>query len=140
MVQILVHLDDQIANEVRRIVKEKYGSKKGSLSLVIEDALKRALIPAEEISASTLLEIIDYVSRASKEDQPKDQILTNVYLMLDRQFEQSIISGLKDSKDKSRMRIVPKGENPVEFLRNLSKEETTKTTSKHAPRKNGQVH
>lgn len=122
MVQILVHLDDEIAEEVRKIVREKYGSKRGALSLVIEDALKRALIPTEEISASTLLEVIDYVSRASKENQPKEQILTNVYLMLDRQFEQSIIRGLNDAKTKSRTKTVPKGSDPVEFLRKLASE------------------
>ena len=122
MVQILVHLDDEIAKEVRKIVKEKYGSKKGALSLVIEDALKRSLIPTEEISASTLLEVIDYVSRASKENQPKEQILTNVYLMLDRQFEQSIMRGNSDAKSRSRTKTVPRGSDPVEFLRKLISE------------------
>ena len=122
MGQILVHLDDEIVKEIRKIVKEKYGSRKGSLSLVVEDALRRALVPAEEISASTMLEIIDYVSRASKEGQPKDQILTNVYLMIDRQFEQSIVRGLEDAR-KSRTRIVPKGRDPIEFLRKFASEQ-----------------
>ena len=124
MVQILVHLDDEIAKEVRKLVKEKYGAKRGSLSLVVEEALKQALVPSSEISAATLLEIIDYVSRASKENQPKDQILTNVYLMLDRQFEQSIMRGLDDSKDKRQTKTVPKGSDPVEFLRKLASEKS----------------
>jgi hypothetical protein len=124
MVQILVHLDDEIAKQIRKIVREKYGDRRGALSLVVEEALKQSLIPTTEISAATLLEIIDYVSRASKENQPKDQILTNVYLMLDRQFEQSIVRGLKDSKTKSRVKTVPKGTNPVEFLRKLANEES----------------
>jgi len=49
-----------------------------------QNPLKRSLVPQEEILASTLLEVIDYVARASKEGQPKDEILTNVYLMLSR--------------------------------------------------------
>jgi metal-responsive CopG/Arc/MetJ family transcriptional regulator len=122
MPQILVHLDDELVREIRKIVKEKYGSRRGSLSIVVEDALRRSLVPPEEISASTLLEVIDYVSKASKEGQPKDQILTNVFLMLDRQFEQSIIRGLEDAKKSGRTKTVPKGNDPVDFLRKLASE------------------
>jgi hypothetical protein len=105
------------SNEVRKLIKEKYGAKTGSLRLVVEEALKQALVPGSEISAATLLETIDYVSRASKENQPKDQILTNVYLTLDRQFEQSIMRGLDDSKNKRKTKTAPKVSDPVEFLR-----------------------
>lgn len=45
--------------------------------------------------------------------------MTNVYLMLDRQFEQSIAKGVRDLKE-GRYRVVPKGEEPVEFLRKLA--------------------
>ena len=126
MAQILVHLDEEVIREVRKIVKEKYGGRRGSLSLVVEDALKRSLVPPVEISASALLEIIDYVSRASVERQPKDQILTNVFVMLDRQFEQSIIRGLEDSKRRGGARTVPKGKDPVDFLRELADESAKK--------------
>jgi hypothetical protein len=37
---------------------------------------------------------------ALREEQSKDQKVTNVKLMLDRQFEQSIERGLNDAKDK----------------------------------------
>jgi len=124
MVQIVVHLDDEIAKQLRKILKEKYGDRRGALSLAVEETLKQSLVPTTEISAAALLEIIDYVSRASKENQPKDQILTNVYLILDRQFEQSIVRGLNDSKTKSRVKTFPKGTNPVEFLRKLANEES----------------
>ncbi|MGI0085887.1 MAG: hypothetical protein ACREBQ_12475, partial [Nitrososphaerales archaeon] len=66
------------------------------------------------------LEVIDYVSRASKERQPKGQILTNVFLMLDREFEQSIIRGMEDMKKRERLLKVPKDEDPIEFLRKLA--------------------
>ncbi|HXQ91915.1 MAG TPA: hypothetical protein VN739_02840 [Nitrososphaerales archaeon] len=122
MPQVLVHLNDELVNEIRKIIKEKYGNRRGSLSIVVEEALKRSLEPPEEISASTLLEIIDYVSRASKEGQPKDQILTNVYLMLDRQFEQSILRGLEDMKKKGRTRKVPRNVDPIDFLKKLARE------------------
>jgi hypothetical protein len=92
--------------------------RKGALSLVVEEALRQAVFPPAEISASVLLEIIDYVSRASKEGQTKDQILTNVFLMLDREFEQSIVRGMEDMKTR-RTRGVPSGEDPVQFLRKL---------------------
>ncbi len=124
MPQILVHLDDELVREIRKIVKDKYGSRRGSLSIVVEDALKRSLVPPEEISASTLLEVIDYVSRASKEGQPKDQILTNVFLMLDRQFEQSITRGLEDAKKRGRTKTVPKRTDPIDFPRKLASETT----------------
>ena len=120
MVQLLVHVNEDVAKEVRRIVREKYGGKRGALSLVVEDALKQAVSPPAEISASTLLEIIDYVARASKEGQSKDQILTNVFLMLDRDFEQSIMRGMDDLK-KKRLQRVPRGKDPVEFLERLAK-------------------
>ncbi|MDG6921534.1 MAG: hypothetical protein JRN59_08395, partial [Nitrososphaerota archaeon] len=68
-----------------------------------------------------LLEVIDYVSRASKEGQPKDQILTNVFLMLDREFEQSIMAGVEDA-GKGRVHEVPKGRDAVEFLRELARQ------------------
>ncbi len=121
MAQILVRVDEDLANEIRRIVKEKYGGRRGALSLVVEEALKGVVSPPAEISSSTLLEVIDYVSRASKEGQSKDQILANVFLMLDREFEQSIVKGIEDLK-RGRTRSVPKGEDPVEFLRALARQ------------------
>lgn len=119
MAQLLIHVEEDLAKEIRRIVRDKYGGKKGALSLVVEEALRQAISPPVEISTSTLLEIIDYVSRASKEGQPKDQILTNVFLMLDREFEQSIIRGMEDMK-KGRVSKVPKGKDPIEFLEKLA--------------------
>jgi len=118
MAQILVRVDDDLAKQVRRIVREKYGGRRGALSLVVEEALRQAVSPAAEISASVLLEVIDYVSKASTEGQPKDQILTNVFLMLDREFEQSIMRGVEDVK-KGRYRQVPSGEDSIRFLRKL---------------------
>ncbi|HVP23448.1 MAG TPA: hypothetical protein VMS77_06000 [Conexivisphaerales archaeon] len=122
MTQLLIRIDEDLAEAVRMLVKEKYGGKRGALSLVVEEALREALFPPAAISASTMLEVIDYVSRASKEGQPKDQLLTNVYLMLDREFEQSIIRGVEDDR-RGRYRNVPKGEDPVGFLRKLAAEE-----------------
>jgi hypothetical protein len=119
MAHMLVRVDDDLAKQVRRIVREKYGGRRGALSLVVEEALRQAVSPPAEISASTLLEVIDYVSRASKEQRPKDQILTNVFLMLDREFEQSIVRGIDDLK-RGRYRQVPSGEDPIEFLRKLA--------------------
>lgn len=119
MAQILVRVDEDLAKEVRRIVKEKYGGRRGALSLVVEGALREVVSPPAEISASSLLEVIDYVSRASKEGQPKGQILTNVFLMLDREFEQSIMTGVEDLR-KGRVHEVPKGHDAVEFLRELA--------------------
>ncbi|MDA4123195.1 MAG: hypothetical protein OK456_08465 [Thaumarchaeota archaeon] len=122
MTQILVRVDEDLAKEVRAMVKEKYGGRRGALSLIVEKALRDAVSPPAEISSSTLLEVIDYVSRASKEGQPKDQILINVFLMLDREFEQSIIKGVEDQKG-GRYKSVPKGKDPVEFLRKLAERE-----------------
>jgi hypothetical protein len=119
MAQLLIRVDDDLAREVRRIVREKYGGRRGALSLVVEEALKQAVSPPAEVSTSTLLEIIDYVSRASIEGQPKDQILTNVFLMLDREFEQSVLRGMEDIK-KGRYRRVPISADPIEFLRKLA--------------------
>ena len=121
MAQILVRVDEDLAREVRKIVKEKYGGRRGALSLVVEEAIREAVSPPAEISASSLLEVIDYVSRASKEGQPKDQILTNVFLMLDREFEQSIVTGVEDLR-KGRVRAVPRGQDAVEFLRRLAEQ------------------
>ena len=119
MAQILVRVDEDLAKEVRRLVKEKYGGRRGSLSLVVEDALRAAVSPPAAISSSALLEVIDYVARAAKEGQPKDQILTNVYIMLDREFEQSVIRGVDDAKSR-RVTTVPSREDPVAFLRKLA--------------------
>jgi hypothetical protein len=119
MAQILIRVDDDVAREVRRIVKEKYGGKRGALSIVVEEALRQAVSPPAEISVSTLLDVIDYVSRASRDGQSKEQILANVFIMLDREFEQSIIRGAEDVKTR-RVRTTPKGEDPVEFLRKLT--------------------
>ncbi len=119
MTQILVRVDEDLAKQVRRIVREKYGGRRGALSLVVEEALRQAVSPPAEISTSTLLEVIDYVSRASVEGQPKHQILTNVFLMLDREFEQSIERGMEDMR-KGKYRRVPSGQDPIEFLRKLA--------------------
>jgi len=119
MAQILVRVDEDLAREVRRLVREKYGGRRGALSLVVEDALRDAVSPPATISSSTLLEVIDYVARAAEEGQPKDQILTNVYIMLDREFEQSVIKGVEDMKN-GRLTAVPAKENAVSFLRKLT--------------------
>jgi hypothetical protein len=119
MAQLLVRVDDDLAKQVRKVVRDKYGGRRGALSLVVEEALRQAVSPPAQISVSTLLEVIDYVSRASKEGQSKDQVLTNVFLMLDREFEQSILRGEEDLK-KGRYRQVPIREDPAEFLRKLA--------------------
>lgn len=119
MAQILVRVDEDLAREVKKLVKEKYGGRRGALSLIVEGALREAIAPPATISSSTLLEVIDYVERAAKEGQPKDQILTNVYIMLDMEFEQSLIEGVHDMKS-GRSRRVPAGENPIAFLRRLA--------------------
>lgn len=119
MTQILVRVDEDLARQVRKLVKEKYGGRRGSLSLMVEDALRQAISPPTTISASALLEVIDYVGRAAKEGQPKDQILTNVYIMLDREFEQSVIRGVEEMKS-GRVKKVPAAENPIGFLRKLA--------------------
>jgi hypothetical protein len=119
MTQILIRVDEDVAKQVRRIVKEKYGGKRGALSMVVEAALRQAVSPPAEISASTLLDVIDYVSRASKDGQTKEQILANVFIMLDREFEQSVIRGTDDMEAR-RVQTTPKGDDPVEFLRKLA--------------------
>lgn len=119
MTQLLIRVGDDVAREVRRLVKEKYGGRKGALSQIVEEALVEALSPPADISAPTMLEVIDYVAEASKDGRNKDEILTNVYLMLDRQFEQSIVRGIKDLKE-DRYKTVPREEEPVEFLRKLA--------------------
>lgn len=119
MAQILVRVDEDLAKEVRRLVREKYGGRRGSLSLVVEDALREAVSPPATISSSTLLEVIDYVARAAKEGESKDQILTNVYIMLDREFEQSVIRGVEEMKS-GRTTQVPARQDPVEFLKKLA--------------------
>jgi hypothetical protein len=119
MAQILIRVDEDLAKEVRKIVREKYGGRRGALSLVVEQALREVVYPPVEITPSVLLDVIDYVSRASKEGQSKDQILANVFLMLDREFEQSIVRGMEDF-EAGRSRKVPKGEDPIEFLRGLA--------------------
>ena len=119
MAQILVRVDEDLAKEVRKLVREKYGGRRGSLSMLVEDALRDAVSPPATISSSTLLEVIDYVERAAKEGQPKDRILTNVYIMLDREFEQSIIRGVEDMKS-GRIIAVPIKEDPVAFLKKLA--------------------
>ncbi len=119
MAQILVRVDDDLERQVRRLIKEKYGGRRGGLSLLVEEALRQVVTPPAELSASTLLEVIDYVARAAKEGHSKEEILTNVFIMLDREFEQSIVKGMEDLKEK-RFRKVPKGEEPLEFLRGLA--------------------
>lgn len=119
MAQILVRVNEDLAKEIRRLIKEKYGGRRGALSLIVEEALRQVISPPAEISASALLQVIDYVSAASKQGRPTDQILTNVFVMLDRQFEQSIVKGIDDLKE-GRYKEVPKGEEPVEFLRKLA--------------------
>lgn len=100
------------------MVKEKYGGRRGSLSLLVEEALREAVSPPTVISSATLQEVIDYVAGAAKEGQSKKQILTNVYIMLDREFEQSIVNGVEDMRTGG-VKKVPADEGPVEFLRQL---------------------
>ena len=119
MAQLLVKVDDEVAKSVRRIVEERYGGKRGALSMIVEQALREAVSPRTEISTSNLLEIIDYVSRATTERQSKSQILTNVFLMLDREFEQSIERGMSEFKE-GKLNKVPKDQDPVKFLHELA--------------------
>lgn len=116
--QLLIRVNDDLAKQVRRLVQEKYGGRRGALSMLVGEALRQLVSPPAEVSAATLLEVIDYVVRAAKEARAKDEILTNVFIMLDREFEQSIVRGVDDLK-KGRFRKVPKDEDPLEFLRRL---------------------
>lgn len=59
MPKMLIRVDEDVSRQVRSIVRDKYGGRRGALSLVIEDALKQAISPPAEISTSNLLEIID---------------------------------------------------------------------------------
>ena len=43
MAQILVRVDEDLAKEVRRIVKDRYGRRRGALSLVVFGVSPRAL-------------------------------------------------------------------------------------------------
>ena len=120
MDKLLVRVDEDIAKEVRRLAKEKQGGRRGALSFVVEEALRGLVSPPAEITASSFLKVIDYVSRASKEGQPKDQILTNVFLTLNREFEQSTITGIENLR-KGRVKKVSKREDPIEFLKELAR-------------------
>jgi hypothetical protein len=119
MARILVKADEDVARTVRKIAAERYGGKRDALSLVVEQVLRNAISPPAEISTPTLLEIIDYVARATTEAQSKRRILANVFLMLDREFEQSIERGMRDVKE-GKLNRVPRDEDPVEFLQKLA--------------------
>jgi len=43
MGKIIVTLTDNVENKLRNIVKNKYGNKKGALSIIVEEALKQYL-------------------------------------------------------------------------------------------------
>ncbi len=54
MVQLLIRIDEDLAKEVRAMVKEKYGGRRGALSLIVEQALRETLSPPAVISSSTM--------------------------------------------------------------------------------------
>lgn len=43
MGKIIVTLTDDIERKLREVVKTKYGNKKGALSIIVEEAIKRYL-------------------------------------------------------------------------------------------------
>lgn len=43
MGKIIVTLTDDVENKLRKIVRTKYGNKKGALSIIVEEALKNYL-------------------------------------------------------------------------------------------------
>lgn len=119
MKQLLIHIDEQTEKELRRLVKEKYGGRKGALSLLAEEAFRSLMEPEKEITVATLLNMIDYVSEANKQGLSREQILANVFLILDHEFEQSIIRGITDKKS-GRVYKVPEKIDPIEFLHALA--------------------
>ena len=119
MKQLLIHLDEQTEKELRRLVREKYGGRKGALSILAEEAFRSLLDQEKEITVATLLNMIDYVSEANKQDLSREQILANVFLILDQEFEQSIIRGIADKKS-GRVYRVPDKIDPIEFLHSLT--------------------
>ena len=119
MKQLLIHINEELDKELRRLVKEKYGGRKGALSLLAEEAFQTLVEPEREISVATLLNVIDYIAEATKQGLSRDQILTNVFLILDQEFEQSIMQGIADKKS-GRLYRVPEKVDPIEFLQALA--------------------
>ncbi len=119
MKQLLIHIDEQLERELRRLIKERYGDRKGALSLLAEEAFRELIEPERDISVATLLNVIDYVAEATKQGLSRDQILTNVFIILDQEFEQSIIQGIADKKS-GRVYKAPDKIDPVKFLQALA--------------------
>ncbi len=72
------------------------------------------------MSVATILNVIDYVAEATEQGLTRDQIMSNVLLILDQKFEQSILRGIADKK-LGRLYGVPKKVDPIEFLHALAK-------------------
>ena len=118
MAHIPIRVDEDVARKVRRIVEEKYGGKRGALSMVVEGALRQLVSPPAEISASTLLAVIDYVSRAARTDSR-----SSICLQTCSSYSTGNSSRASSGEPRIRRRggsTESRGEDPVEFLRKLT--------------------
>ncbi len=71
------------------------------------------------LSISGIKRVIDYASEATKQGLSRDQIMANGLIMLDQEFEQSVIRGIADKKS-GRLYRVPESVDPIEFLHALA--------------------
>ncbi|MBI4258133.1 MAG: hypothetical protein HY619_04185 [Thaumarchaeota archaeon] len=116
MKQLLIRIDDDVDKELRRVIKTRFGSRKGSLSQFVEQALRDYIRPRTEITNATLIEAIDLIADMISQGKSKADILANLEILFDPEFEASITRGIREKGI-----AVPPTTKPSQFLRKMLK-------------------
>jgi hypothetical protein len=117
MKQLLIRIDDDLDKELREAIRRRFGSRKGSLSHFVERALRDYIHPKSEITSATLIEAIDLIADMTSQGKSKADILANLEILLDPEFEASITRAIREKGI-----VVPPATKPSQFLHKMLKQ------------------
>ena len=116
MKQLLIRIDDDLDKELREAIRRRIGSRKGSLSQFVEQAIRDYIHPRSEIANATLIEAMDLIADMIYQGKSKADILANLEILFDPEFEASIIRGIREKGI-----VVPPTTKPSQFLHKMLK-------------------
>lgn len=119
MKQLLIRIDDNLERELRETIRRRFGGRRGALSQLVEEALREYMHPRSEITSATLIEALDLIADMVSQGKSKADILANLEILLDPEFEASIIRAIREKGI-----VLPKSIKPSQFLhRKLKRKE-----------------
>ena len=63
---------------MREVIRKRFGSRRSSLSQLVEEALREHIHPRSDITNAALIEAVDLIAYMVSQGKPKAEILANL--------------------------------------------------------------